>query len=405
MHGTYDQLIDTLLPLLTADVLQSSEWVMTTTVAASLSALVRVGAYEIADPKLRSAIAAATSSGRELDAVTYAVVLAESLAMQGRIAAAERLLAELTPDDDVVITRCAAMELRWFAALRERGGLEAVTVPAIPTLSAPGIAELGASAAWFAAELSGRMQLLDGDYTGALASFDRLGVAAHERGVRNPSFAPWRVGRSAALAGLGRHEEGAELARQNLELARRFGSPFAIAEGLASVAQFHPPSEQAALLDEAIATISHTKAELLRCQLLIDLGFARHRSGDESAARFAFRDGADQAERCGVTRLAGVAGSGLLACGARPRRLQTSGLNSLTPAEHRVVELAAAGNTNSTIAGTLFINVKTVESHLTRVYKKLGITDRAELRTALDADAGAGSTAEVQARHAGRSRQ
>ncbi len=405
MHGAHTQVIDTLVPLLTADVLESGEFAKTTTVAASLSALVRMGAYEIADPMLRSAIAAATTSRRGLDAVTYAVVLAESLAMQGRIVAAERLLVELLPDDDSVITRCATTALRWFAALRERGGLEPISVSAVPTLAALGIAELGASAAWFDTELSGRIQLLDGDYTAALASFDRLAAAAQERGVCNPAFAPWRVGRSAALGGLGRIEEGAELARENLELARRFGSPFAIAQGLAGVAQFHPPSEQVLLLDEAITTISRTKAELLRCQLLIDLGFARHRSGDESAARFAFRDGADQAERCGVTRLAGVAGSGLLACGARPRRLQTSGLNSLTAAERRVVELAAAGNTNGTIAGTLFINVKTVESHLTRVYKKLGITDRAELRTALDVNAAAAPTATTQARHAGRSRQ
>lgn len=389
MQGTHDQLVDTLLPLLTADVLLSSELVMTTAVAASLSALVRMGAFEIADPMLGSAIAAATSGGRRLDAVTYAVVLAESLAMQGRVGAAEQLLTNIKSDDDAVITRCAAMALRWFAALRERGH-EPVSVPIIPTLSAPGLAELGASAAWFTAELVGRIQLLDGDYSRALASFDRLGTAAQECGVHNPSFAPWRVGRSEALAGLGRLEEGAELAEQNLELARCFGSPFAIAEGLACVAQFRRPKEQVVLLNEAITLISPTTAELLRCQLLIDLGFARHQSGDEHAARSAFRDGADQAERCGVTRLAGVAGRGLLACGARPRRLQTSGLKSLTPAERRVVELAAAGNTNTTIAQALFINVKTVESHLTRVYKKLRIADRAELRNALDTDADAG---------------
>ena len=98
-------------------------------------------------------------------------------------------------------------------------------------------------------------------------------------------------------------------------------------------------------------------------------------------ARIALRDGADHATRFGITRLAGVAGRGLLASGARPRRLQTSGLKSLTPAEQRVVTLAAEGLTNASIATELFINMKTVESHLTSVYKKLRITDRAELKT------------------------
>ena len=43
---------------------------------------------------------------------------------------------------------------------------------------------------------------------------------------------------------------------------------------------------------------------------------------------------------------------------------------------------------NASIAAKLFINLKTVESHLTRVYKKLRITDRAELNAALRTDRG-----------------
>jgi DNA-binding CsgD family transcriptional regulator len=203
--------------------------------------------------------------------------------------------------------------------------------------------------------------------------------------VRNPSFAPWRAGRSSALGSLGKKREAASLAVENLQLARVFGSPITVAEALACVARFQPASAQVDLLDEAVGLVAGTQAELLRCNLLIDLGFARHFAGDAAAARTAFRDGADHATRLGVTRLAGVAGRGLLACGARPRRLQTSGLQSLTPAELRVVKLAADGQTNGSIATSLFINLKTVESHLTRAYRKLGIADRAELKAALSA--------------------
>ena len=46
--------------------------------------------------------------------------------------------------------------------------------------------------------------------------------------------------------------------------------------------------------------------------------------------------------------------------------------------------MAADGHTNGAIATSLFINLKTVESHLTRAYRKLGIGDRAELKAALD---------------------
>jgi DNA-binding CsgD family transcriptional regulator len=57
----------------------------------------------------------------------------------------------------------------------------------------------------------------------------------------------------------------------------------------------------------------------------------------------------------------------------------------LTPAEHRVAELAASGMTNNDIAAAMFISPKTVEVNLTRTYRKLGIRSRAQLAAALDA--------------------
>ena len=51
----------------------------------------------------------------------------------------------------------------------------------------------------------------------------------------------------------------------------------------------------------------------------------------------------------------------------------------LTPAERRVVELAADGLTNKQIAQTLFVSVRTVEVHLKHAYTKLGVRSRAQL--------------------------
>ncbi len=385
LEGTHRQLIDTLRPLLTPELLRAGGLVQTAIVAAALSALVRVGAYGTADPLIRTAIGEAEGAGRRLDVAAYTVVLAESLAMQGRVVAAEQALVGTNCDAQDVVSQCAAMQTRVYATLRERGNHEPVRVSVVPTALAPGLAKLGASPGMFLTEMTARMQLLEGNWLNALTSFDRLGIAAERSGVRNPAFSPWRIGRGAALAGLGRMREGAALAAENLALARTFGCPITIAEGLACAARFQNAEAQVPLLNEAVGLIAGTKAELLRCNLLIDLGLARHYAGDAVAARTAFRDGADHATRLGFTRLAGVAGRGLLACGARPRRLQTSGLESLTPAELRVVKLAADGRTNGSIATSLYINLKTVESHLTRSYKKLGVADRAELKAALEA--------------------
>jgi DNA-binding CsgD family transcriptional regulator len=57
---------------------------------------------------------------------------------------------------------------------------------------------------------------------------------------------------------------------------------------------------------------------------------------------------------------------------------------TLTSAERRIADLAAAGTTNRDIAGSLFISPKTVEVHLSRIYRKLGIRSRAELGRRLD---------------------
>jgi DNA-binding CsgD family transcriptional regulator len=51
----------------------------------------------------------------------------------------------------------------------------------------------------------------------------------------------------------------------------------------------------------------------------------------------------------------------------------------LTRTEEQVARLAAAGRTNREIAEELFVTVRTAESHLSRIYHKLGIRGRTEL--------------------------
>jgi DNA-binding CsgD family transcriptional regulator len=58
-------------------------------------------------------------------------------------------------------------------------------------------------------------------------------------------------------------------------------------------------------------------------------------------------------------------------------------LHLLTPGERRVVELAAQGHTNRTIAQRLFVTVKAVEWHLSNAYRKLEISSRGQLAAAL----------------------
>ena len=69
----------------------------------------------------------------------------------------------------------------------------------------------------------------------------------------------------------------------------------------------------------------------------------------------------------------------LYAAGGRPRTTALQGRAALTPAELRVAERAAAGQTNRAIAEALFVTPKTVELHLRNAYRKLGARDLAAL--------------------------
>ncbi|MFJ2648479.1 AAA family ATPase [Streptomyces sp. NPDC087420] len=77
----------------------------------------------------------------------------------------------------------------------------------------------------------------------------------------------------------------------------------------------------------------------------------------------------------------------LLATGERARRRNERTDHDLTPQERHVAGLAAAGTTNSEIAGRLFITTSTVEYHLNKVFRKLDITSRRQLASVLDAEA------------------
>jgi DNA-binding NarL/FixJ family response regulator len=117
--------------------------------------------------------------------------------------------------------------------------------------------------------------------------------------------------------------------------------------------------------------------ERARSQLLLGEILRRQRSRENAAA--AMRAAADTFAELGTPLWERRARSSL-------ERI-TFGRNDakvLTPAERRIADLAAAGKTNHDIASGLFISPKTVEVHLSRIYRKLGIRSRAELGRRLD---------------------
>jgi DNA-binding NarL/FixJ family response regulator len=131
-----------------------------------------------------------------------------------------------------------------------------------------------------------------------------------------------------------------------------------------------------------------------RARALADLGAMLRRRNRRAEARGILREALDLAHRMGANRLSEETETELRATGARPRRVLLSGVDSLTASERRVADLAERGLTNREIAQTLFVTARTVEGHLTSVFRKLQLESRTDLRAALAGDGrAAGSTA------------
>ena len=78
----------------------------------------------------------------------------------------------------------------------------------------------------------------------------------------------------------------------------------------------------------------------------------------------------------------------LKAGGVKAVRSPDRPVDALTPPEETVADLVARGLSNREVASELFVSVKTVQYHLTRIYAKLGLRSRTELAAARASGAG-----------------
>jgi DNA-binding CsgD family transcriptional regulator len=136
-------------------------------------------------------------------------------------------------------------------------------------------------------------------------------------------------------------------------------------------------------LEEAASLLADSPRRLERAHALVELGAAMRRAGRRADARAPLREAFELARRLGAARIARRANEELGASGETVRRYAPIGIESLTPSERRVADLAASGMTNRQIAQSLFVTIKPVEAHLSSAYDKLDIRSRRELPAAL----------------------
>jgi DNA-binding CsgD family transcriptional regulator len=134
---------------------------------------------------------------------------------------------------------------------------------------------------------------------------------------------------------------------------------------------------------ESIARLAQSRAvaELARSRLVY--GEWLRRENRRTDARELLHAAHDSFSQMGAEAFAERTRRELLATGETVRRITTDTRDALTPQEAQVARLAREGHTNLEIGAQLFISPRTVEYHLRKVFRKLDVTGRRELRAAL----------------------
>ena len=130
---------------------------------------------------------------------------------------------------------------------------------------------------------------------------------------------------------------------------------------------------------ESIARLSHIRLrlELARSHLLYGEWLRRERRRID--AREHLRNALELFTEMGAEAFAQRAERDLLATGEHARKRTVETLGDLTPQEAQISRLVAQGRTNREIAAQLFISPSTVEYHLRKVFRKLGVKSRTQL--------------------------
>ncbi|MER6122926.1 AAA family ATPase [Streptomyces sp. NPDC001795] len=235
----------------------------------------------------------------------------------------------------------------------------------------------------------GLSALTYGDHETAADQLEQTLALALEQGIGNPEVVPFAADLAEAQLRAGRLDRAAEVTAWLEKRARETGLASAEAaaarcRGLLAIA----PEEAEAHFARALAAHDRTTGpfDRARTQLCEAEVLRRHRRPAAARAPLAAalacfeRLGAEPWARRAASELAATGGT--LTAGRPP---MGDSLSRLTPQEFQVSRAVARGLNNVEAAASLFVSRKTVEAHLTRIYRKLQVRSRTDLTRLLTA--------------------
>ncbi|GIG66543.1 AAA family ATPase [Phytomonospora endophytica] len=227
--------------------------------------------------------------------------------------------------------------------------------------------------------IHGQALLMTGDAAAAVAAFDRAAELEEAGAARDPAIIPWHADHIEALVATGDLDAAAERLDDLAERVELFGRPV-IAVQVERVRALLTAArgdgvEAMNTLRAAIETHGPRAYPLEAARAELTLGRIARRARRRSVARAAFATA--------VTAFAAVGADAHLAIARdeldRLDHQRADGGDGLAEADRRLVAMVRAGATNREIGAALFLSVKAVEARLSRLYRRFGVRNRAEL--------------------------
>jgi DNA-binding CsgD family transcriptional regulator len=216
-----------------------------------------------------------------------------------------------------------------------------------------------------------------GDPSAAKNWFEKADQRASELGWGEPSVRWWTADYAEMLLEDGRIDDAVRIVdvweADAARVAREWVSAHVTrCRGLVAAAE-GDVARAASLLEQAVAQHEEAGDPFGTARALLGLGIVRRRARKKRDAREAIQAALDGFEELGAATWVEKARGELGQIGGRRRE------EGLTAAELRVAALVAEGRTNREVAASLFVTERTVASHLSHVYAKLGVRSRTEL--------------------------
>lgn len=221
-----------------------------------------------------------------------------------------------------------------------------------------------------------------GDVEAAMGEVRPLRGIASRAGILEPCAVPWVDVAVRALVAGGDLKAASELLDWTATVTARLSCVWpcaVIMDGQAQLmAQRGDLDGAIEAFEAALSRHQQSPLPLAAAETLLAYGSALRRAGRLSAARPLLLRGVQLAESFDADRLAAACQRELQVADGRRRR-RGEAVGALTASEARVIDLARSGLSNAEIARSLYVSVRTVESHMGHAYTKLGVTSRRQL--------------------------